>query len=137
MPCKGRFRASKPKPVKLVKDKWLATRFASERRVLANGFTINPSHANLSVQAAITDTMSVAGTMYLEVMVQGFKHVISFLVIPMAENMDLIIGNDWLRKHKAALDYEQSTISFWHNGKHLVLKPIGTQQPVKRVLEAA
>jgi transposase InsO family protein len=137
MPGKSRFRASKPRPAKLMMDTGATTRFASERWVLANGFTINPSHANWSVQVANSDTMSVSGTVDLEVMVQGFKQVIRFLVIPMAEDMDLIIGNDWLHKHKAVLDYEQSTVSFWHNGKRLVLQPTGTQQSVKRVLEAA
>jgi hypothetical protein len=105
--------------------------------VLANGFTINPSHANWSIQVANVDTIFVSGTMDIEVTVQGFKQVIRFLVIPMAKDMDLVIGNDWIHKHKSVLDYEQSTVSFWHNGKRLVSKPTGAHQSVKRVLEAA
>jgi hypothetical protein len=133
IPGKGKFRSDKPKKAKLLKDSGATTRFASEKWVLSNGFPINPTHANWSVQVANSDTMQVTGTTDIEVMVQGFKQVIRFLVIPMAEDMDLIIGNDWLHKHKAVLSYEHSTVSFWHDGKRLVLQPTGTAQSVKRV----
>jgi hypothetical protein len=132
-PGKGKFRSDKPTKAKLLMDSGATTRFASEKWVLANGFSINPTHANWSVQVANSDTMQVTGTVDLEVMMQGFKQVIRFLVIPMAEDMDLIIGNDWLHKHKAVLSYEHSTVSFWHNGKRLILQPNSTTQSVKRV----
>jgi hypothetical protein len=65
-PGKGKFRSDKPTPAKLMMDTGATTRFASEKWVLANGFKVNPTHANWSVQVANSDVMQVTGTVDLE-----------------------------------------------------------------------
>jgi hypothetical protein len=64
-PGKGKFRSDKPTPAKLMMDTGATTRFASEKWVLANGFKVNPTHANWSVQVANSDVMQVTGTVDL------------------------------------------------------------------------
>jgi len=85
----------------LMMDSGATTRFASEHWVKKHGFQINKTHANWSVEVANSDTVLVSGTVDLEVTIQAHREAIRFLVIPMAEDMHLILGNDWLCKRRA------------------------------------
>jgi len=81
------------------------------------------THGNWSVEVANSDTVFVSGTVDLDITIQTHREAIRFLVIPMAEDMHLILGNNWLCKRKAILDYNQMTVSPFVKGGRVSLKP--------------
>jgi hypothetical protein len=131
-PIKHSPKANAKHRAHLMMDSGATTKFASEKWVLRHGYKIRPSHTNWCVQVANSDYVNVNGTVDLEFSIQGYSTVERFLVIPMADDMDLILGNDWLRKHKTVLDYDRTTCAVRQDGKRHVLVPDRTTHTVKR-----
>jgi hypothetical protein len=85
------------------------------------GFKIKPTHTNWTVTVANQETVSVMGTVDLQIDIQGYTDNIKFLVIPMA--FDMILGNRWARSRNIIVDYGKVETRVFHKGTEYTLTP--------------
>ena len=107
----------------IMADTGATTRFASKEWVTANKLRIKPTHANWTVRVANNEVVPVAGTVDVDIDIQGYRDKVKFLVMPMSKGYDLILGNDWFIKRQAVLSYESKTVEVMRGGKRYKLLP--------------
>ena len=74
------------------------------------------------------------GTVKVKVRFPDFSRTITAVVADLADNFDIILGQAWLKQHKAVLDFEHDTISLVVNHKRVTyaLKTPTPTQPKPR-----
>jgi hypothetical protein len=97
------------------------------------GFKIKPTHTNWTVTVANQETVSVMGTVDLQVDIQGYTDNIKFLVIPMA--FDMILGNRWARSRNIIVDYGKVETRVFHKGTEYTLTPYHVHISKDRILD--
>ena len=60
--------------------------------------------------------------------IQGHVSEIDCFVLDMAQQFDMILGDTWLRKSKAILDFESQTCSLYKQGLRRTIRPVGPNQ---------
>jgi hypothetical protein len=100
--------------------------------VTRKGFKIKPTHTNWTVTVANQETMSVMGTIDLQINIQGYTDNIKFLVIPMA--FDMILGNRWARSRSIIVDYGKVKTRVSHKGTEYTLTPYHVHISKDRIL---
>ena len=89
-------------PVRLLVDSGAKLNYLSVKLCQQLGITIDPS-----VQTEVTlgsgQTITTSGTAQVRVLIQGYKALIKFNVMPLTEAFEVVLGNDWLVNHNAHL----------------------------------
>jgi len=119
----------------IMADTGATTRFASAEWVATHNLHIKPTHVNWTVRVANDQVVKVAGTVDVEMDIQGYREKVKFLVMPMSKGYDLILGNDWFMKRQATLSYEDRTVVVMRGGKRFQLKPHAAMASTVRDLQ--
>jgi hypothetical protein len=117
----------------VLQDTGASVEFISMELATRKGLRIKPTHSNWTVTVANQDTVSVLGSVDLQVNIQGYTDEVKFLVIPMA--YDMILGNRWARSRQAIVDYGKTQTTIFHKGKTFILKPYWIHPSKEHTLE--
>ena len=89
-------------PVRLLIDSGAKHNYLSVKLCQQLGITVDPS-----VQTEVTlgsgQTIHTSGTATVRLLIQGYKALIKFNVMPLTDAFELVLGNDWLVNHNAHL----------------------------------
>ena len=89
-------------PVRLLVDSGAKHNYMSVKLCQQLGITVDPS-----VQTEVTlgngQTTQTSGTATVRLLIQGYKALIKFNVMPLTHAFDVVLGNDWLVNHNAHL----------------------------------
>lgn len=66
--------------------------------------------------------LSVIGTARLTLAHHKYREQINFSIVDLKIPFDLIIGDDWITKNGAILQYVPTGLKFWKNGRQFVMK---------------
>jgi hypothetical protein len=74
----------------------------------------------------------ILGTVTAKLQLGPFSSRVKFLVAPLSEHFDVILGNSWLQHHKAVLNYKDTSLVLTKGGKRITVNKqnTGTQRPV-------
>ena len=95
--------------------------FISEAFCHRNGLKITPTAAS-SITMADNSVVSVLGTTQAHVHLQHYHAKLTFLVIPLSHQFDIILGDEWLKTHKAVIDMAHAKCTLVHKGIDIVLQ---------------
>ena len=71
------------------------------------GFTVTPVHNPLQIEVANGTVCSSVGTCKVRLELQQFTANVTFSVVELAMQYDVILGEDWLSHHNATMSWEQ------------------------------
>ena len=77
---------------------------------------------NWKVRVADDRTVNIIGTVTVDMDIQGYRDTVTFLVMPMSQSFDLILGNDWFLRRRVVVSSRSFSISIAHKGNEYVLK---------------
>jgi hypothetical protein len=117
----------------ILQDGGASVEFVSLDWVIRRGYKVKPTHTNWTVTVANQETVSVLGSVDIQLNIQGYSDNIKFLVIPMA--YDMILGNRWARSRQVIVDYGKSETRVTHKGKEFTLTPYCLLKSSDRVLD--
>jgi hypothetical protein len=117
----------------ILQDGGASVEFVSLDWVIRRGYKVKPTHTNWTVTVANQETVSVLGSVDIQLNIQGYSDNIKFLVIPMA--YDMILGNRWARSRQVIVDYGRSETRVTHKGKEFTLTPYCLLKSSDRVLD--
>ncbi len=83
------------------------------------GIRIRPSQAVINL--ANGQTMDIVGTCSVQVKIGQYCDQLTFYVTNLHGDWDCILGQSWLLKHHALLDFGCKTVSLWKANKRLTL----------------
>ena len=66
--------------------------------------------ADVQVQVASGHTAPIVGEAVITVQIQSYRERLRCVVLPMAPDIDLILGDGWLRRRSAAIDYGAQSV---------------------------
>ena len=121
---------------KVLADTGATVRFANQSWVQKHNLPLKKSHANWKVRVADDRTVDIVGTVTIDIDIQGYREKVTFLVMPMSQSFDLILGNDWFLHRQAVISYRDFTISLVQKGKHYTLKAKDISRSLFTRLEA-
>jgi virulence-associated protein VagC len=75
------------------------------------------------------------GYVKLEFNIQGYKDTATFLVMPMTDDYDIILGNDWAIARGAIFDFREKQLTVKRQGKDFILKPCRMSKTNKASLQ--
>ena len=67
---------------------------------------------------------AINGTAKLSLDLQSYRGQIQFFVIDLAKDVDVVLGDSWLRKTKAILDYGKHVVTLVKGSKRITLSPV-------------
>jgi hypothetical protein len=117
----------------ILQDGGASVEFVSLDWVTKKGFKVKPTHTNWTVTVANQETVSVMGSVDIQINIHGYTDNIKFLVIPMA--YDMILGNRWARSRQIIVDYGKSETRVTYKGKEFTLTPYYTHKSSDRTLD--
>ena len=74
--------------------------------------------------------VELEGTVNVHVKIQQYQSQISCLVTKLNDGFDLILGDEWLEKHKAHIDYESKACVLHKGNKTITIQSIITSKKV-------
>ena len=102
----------------LMLDSGATVSFASRALVERLGMRLTPTSTSLQVEVADGNSSEVLGEVHLPVRCQSYKGSVPVLVLgALVPGADLILGQDWLKKHRCTLSYERDKVTLWRDGK--------------------
>jgi hypothetical protein len=117
----------------ILQDGGASVEFVSLDWVTRKGFKVKPTHTNWTVTVANQETVSVMGSVDIQINIHGYTDNIKFLVIPMA--YDMIIGNRWAISRQIIVDYGKSETRVTYKGKEFILTPYYIHKSSDRTLD--
>ena len=72
------------------------------------GFTVTPSSNPLQVEVASGTVCTALGTCKVRLKLQQYSADVTFSVVELAKQYEVILGEDWLSRHHATLSWEHS-----------------------------
>ena len=115
-------------------DTGASTRFVSQQWVRQHDLPVKPTHVNWIVTLADNTHATVTGTVDITLNINGYQEPMKFLVIPMATNFDIVLGNDWALSRQAVIDFGDMAIRVQHKGRSHTLRPTGFGEHFPRTL---
>ena len=90
-----------------------------------NGLALHPTRTKVQ----LADGSEASSLLKCHVKVHLSRHIseVSCYVLDMQQQYDLILGEDWLNKHRANLDYGSKTCSVFKNSTKFSLRPLKDQ----------
>jgi hypothetical protein len=122
-------------PAAIMGDTGASCRFVSLKWCEDNSITIHKSHANWTVTVANDEEVQVCGYVKLEFNIQGYKDTATFLVMPMTNDYDIILGNDWAIARGAIFNFREKQLTVKRQGKDFILKPCRMSKTNKASLQ--
>ncbi len=107
-------------PATYLLDSGASTCFLSASLAKELQLVIKPYEGNATT--ADGKSMPIVGTCSAHVKIQAYQGMISFLVCDMTDQFDVVLGDTWLSKNKAHLDYENRSCVLRRNSKHLTIR---------------
>ena len=68
-------------------------------------------------------SLDALGTVRVPLQCQGYKESLVFTVLDLDTECDVIVGDPWLRRHRAILDFSSQSLTFPFKGSRLTLAP--------------
>ena len=107
---------------KLLLDSGASASFISKH--VADDLSLALKPYSGTVRTADGHDASICGTCTVRVKIQQYQDYVTFYVCELSPQFDAILGNDWLTKHKAYLDFESKRCMLQRaNGKRVALTP--------------
>jgi hypothetical protein len=124
-----------PIQTRMMGDSGASARFVSLSFVEQHKLRIKNTHNRWSVRVANNETVMIQGSVDLEINIQGYTDKIKFLVMPMTQDYDIILGNDWFLKRQVELSYGKMTATVHRKGKKYVLRPTTVRESATRTVQ--
>ena len=109
------------------------------RLARATGGAVDPTEFKKSMpDPPYTDTVILAdgtkvptqGIVQVPLAIQGYRETVTCVVINLADDYDIILGDAWLYEHAGIIDYRQGVIRLVSRGRELTLRlPVQASQP--------
>ena len=74
--------------------------------------------------------VELEGTINVHVKIQQYQSQISYLVTKLSDGFDLILGDEWLEKHKVHIDYESKACVLHKGNKKITIQSVITSKKV-------
>ena len=112
-------------PASILVDSGASHCFIDAEFAQTHGFAHRPSKSLVTLadgqQASTTTKCNVrirvrVRVTHVRIRIQGHVSEIDCFVLDMAQQFDVILGDTWLRKSKAILDFESQTCSLYKQG---------------------
>ena len=85
--------------------------------------TVHPHAQPVSVQVAGNQQVPSLGYVNVRVHIQGYRGTVRLHVAELADQLHCVLGNCWMERHRAVLNWETRTASLRVNGKYCQLTP--------------
>ena len=72
--------------------------------------------------------VDMEGTVNVHVKIQQYQSQVSCLVIKLSDSFDLILGDNWLNKHKAHIDYDSKACILHKGNKKITIQSVVTSK---------
>jgi hypothetical protein len=72
--------------------------------------------------------VDMEGTVNVHVKIQQYQSQVSCLVIKLSDGFDLILGDNWLNKHKAHIDYDSKACILHKGNKKITIQSVVTSK---------
>jgi hypothetical protein len=130
-------QGSKIQPIqtRMMGDSGASARFISLAFVEKHNLPVKKTHHHWSVKVANNESVLIQGSVDLEINIQGYNDKIKFLVMPMTQDYDIILGNDWFLKRQVDLSYGKMTATIHQKGKTYILRPTTVRRSAKRTVQ--
>jgi Retroviral aspartyl protease len=90
-------------PATFLLDSGASACFLSEAVAKELQLSVTPYKGN--VVTADGNSLPITGSCSANIKIQSYQHTVRFLVCEMTDQFDAVLGDNWLSKHKAHLDY--------------------------------
>ncbi len=116
-------------PVDCFVDSGCTTSICNQNLVQKYGYKVTPTHH----QVILADGTSIQalGTVTMVLRIQKYRQKVTLLVLPLDNNFDVILGCDWLQKHKATMSWQDMCLTV-HSGnrKFKLVRQLAQPDPV-------
>ena len=93
-------------PAEILVDSGAGVNIVSQSFAQKAGLLVNEAPSDIQVSMPDGESSSVVGTCNMRVKIQAYQCLVMCYVIPLADHCDAILGEPWLLRHSAYLDYE-------------------------------
>jgi len=97
--------------------------FMSKAAAQRAGLTVKPDLQSVKIRMGDDFVQSSYGTVTSKIHLQGLVDTVTFHVIDMVEGVDIILGNQWLRKRRVVLNWGSKTATVRKGCKVFTLHP--------------
>jgi hypothetical protein len=115
--------------------------FLSHAYVKMHGIAVKPEPADIRMADGVTPLPS-SGVAVVHLTIGPYKRAVRCLVVDLPDGVDIILGDPWLKQHKALLDYDRAAVTIRKGNRRITLRarksvaPAVPQAAPKRFLSA-
>jgi len=94
---------------RILADSGADNSFVSRRFALTNRLHVTPFNGH--VKLGDNRSAAIVGKCKAKLQVQGHRSMLECLVIELLEDYDVVLGDEWFRRHRVSLNWENQTLT--------------------------